>query len=225
MEWRRLPVRRLCLWLAGAALVLVAGLATNQQDALPAGIATVDSETITRADFERYASIFVIDGGRRLLSNEYVLLALVNQTLVLQEADRRGITVPSAHVDAEYAAAIKSPIMEGALQTQAERSAFRSLMERKLRFDAVKDVITGQIAPTDEMIKRYFESHREDYPLLTLDDVRFEISTILKASMVDATWRGWLAHERACSRITVVDPAFKLPPETFEGQCILGASV
>ena len=207
--------------LAGTACVLAAAMVIVQIRSPQSGILTVDSMTITGADFEWYADVFEIEGRDRLLSDDYILLALVNQALVIREAERRGITISTDHLDAQMALAGTSPILAGVLATEAGREGYRTLLERKLRFDAMKQAVTGHLAPSAQAVAAYFEGHREDYPLLTIDDVSFEISTILRAAIVDKAWREWLAGKRACAAITVLDPRYGLPPETFEGQCAM----
>jgi len=216
---RRLDLRH--IGLVAAAILIVAAVVAGgpSADSVDAAVVAVDSVMITAAEFDSYARVFILDSGDRALADEYVLLALVNQTLVLREADRRGIDLPEEIVDAQMSAAINQPMLARSLTSETERASYRDLLARKLRFDAVKQAITGHLSPTAQIVEDYFFTHREDYPLLTLEDVSFEIMTILRMEMVETSWRAWLARERACARIRVVNPAFALPPETYEGQC------
>ncbi len=161
----------------------------------------------------------MLDTGEQLLSNEYVLLSLVNQALVLQEADRQRIDVSEDDLDAMMVVAKELPVLEGVLRTQQALDDYRTRLRAKLRFDAVKAVVVSDIRVTDRQMREYYALHREAYPLQSFHDVKGEIETLVAASMVDQYWRDWLAGRRSCSEIRIADEDYHLPPETFEGRC------
>lgn len=131
-------------------------------------------------------------GGKQTLSS------LVNQTLILQEAKKKNISVSQEEID------IQSKQIEDSLKKQGQnldtalavqgmtRQDF--LMQLKLR-SLVEKLLAGQIKVTDKEVSDYIEKNKDTLPTnLKEDEIKKGVMQQLKQQKLASASQSWLAE-------------------------------
>lgn len=173
-------IRKAAFGLTAAALVLTLGVSLAGCGGKR--VAEVNGEVIREADLERelrrtrshYESQgidFAGDEGARLQSDlrELVLEQMITETILLQEARRRGIEVTAEQVDRRMEeekslvggeAAYRQALQEQLLMSEAE---YRKELEEQLTLEALyQQVVAGQEVGPQE-IADYYEQNKEQF--------------------------------------------------------------
>lgn len=229
------------LWLVFLCLPLVA---PAQSAGEPQRIvAVVNGEEITRAQLDRLADVtgIVLSLYRQyprfaqmLLGSEEgkaflrayerdVLESLIGWRLIIQEARRRGLTVPQEALEAELDRTIqgileRNRLTEGELaevlltqrgQTLEEfRSQIRRDLEERMLFDLLKQAVTADVSVTAEEIEAYYERNLDSFVdeegnALPLDEVGGEVLTAVMEEKRDAVWKEFLEELRAEAEVEI----------------------
>jgi len=181
-------------------------------------LATVDGVAISRDAYDEYAGVFTAPDGSLRVSKEDVLLSLVNQVLVLKEADRRGLAVSDQDVSGAVADMDEDETVELGLPGGGDDPGFRERVRRFLLFGLVKSAVVGTIeVPVDVLEAAY----RADPSLHVLEFS--EAAPVLRKRIVsresDRRWAEWLGRQRACADIRVLDSSFDLPSSSPGTDC------
>jgi foldase protein PrsA len=225
------------LTLIGALLALGAGTAMlsgcARQDHRADVVAIVGQKTITRGELQdelcrRYGPL--------------ELRSLVDRTIVKQLAEKRGIKLDPARVDAKLEQQIaQAGGSERFEQKLAREYQTREMLRATLADDALAEqVMAAQVAPTDQEMTGYYRSHQGEFRhgemvkgrliLLEsranaqaihgiLNEPGADFAGLAKELSIDPNTRdksgdmGWIERGDYNSKIT--DAAFKLKP----GQC------
>jgi hypothetical protein len=193
--------------LVSAVLAVVVGTllaaATKTREEI---VATVDVTPITRDAMNGYAAVLADKGVKA--TSSVVLESLINQALVEAEARREGVHIDDRAVDA----AVAQWERLGASRTSLDRSGgIAALRERErlfLLFEAVKRSVIAVTVTDEEVVA----AQRRDplYASLAVGDISPAARGDLLASRRQAAWIAWLARQRACSSITIIDPSLTL---------------
>lgn len=165
------------LVLAIAALAIGGYFLLQKGDATDGGktVATVDGEVISQAAFERSATqiknafaaqgIDVTSSDIEASIKEQAINTLVNRQLVLNAANKAGITATDEQVDAEYAAIVDNMGGEENLKaTLEEGGATIEEFKRDLRSDILinsyleQKLGTGEVTVTDEEVRAAYDA-------------------------------------------------------------------
>ena len=193
-----------------AALALpIALAAVSSGGPRPPGdvFAPVNGAPITQNEFDWYASVFVTADGDMTAARDTVLLSLVNQELVAQEATRRSITVPAESLAREVTR-IESTATHQSLAREGGVEGLRYRVNAFLLMRLVREVVVPPVTVSEADI---VAAYRADpaYANVSLDEARPAIAEFLGQQAADRQWIDWLANARACSTIVVIDPSFQ----------------
>jgi len=159
-------------------------------------VAIVNGEPITRI---AVISELEKQGGKQALS------ALVNQTLILQEARKKNIQVSQAEIDT----AIKQ--IEDSLKSQGQNldtalaaqgmTKQELVAQLKLR-NLVEKLLVDKIKVTDKEIADYTEKNKDTFPAnLTSDEIKKSVGEQLKQQKLAGASQAWLEGLNKNSKI------------------------
>ncbi len=195
------------MWIVVAVLASSASASAVVVDRI---VATANNRLITLSDLTAYQTLL----GPPNVSRDDAVRALIDRQLLLEEADRFAISTPPASaVDSRIEAIIAQ---SGGPEASRERLAGLGWEPEDLRAWAADDLRVAEfldqriyffvlVPPQD--IDAYYESHREEFPGLSLDDARETISRRLVKERGDEKRDQFLARlqERAKIRINPLD--------------------
>jgi len=210
--------RRWLLVAAGSAVAVALALSAyvtsergSTRDEL---LATVDGAPILYSEFAEYGQVFTDASGHRQISNEVLLLSLINQHLALDHARELGIAIPQQEVDQLAAEAERQGLVSDLVDREGGMEAFRGRLAIRMVFEEVKRRVTANLEVSDVEVLRYFESHRPAFAEQSFGDVSFEIRQRLTRAAADAAWSAWLAKRRACAEIVITAAWIAIPTPT-----------
>jgi hypothetical protein len=194
-----------------AAVALAAYVAIGGPAGSPRVLATVNGAEITLAEYQAYALVFAKPGGGLRVSPAEVMLSLINQELVAQEAERRGLTVDRAELDAVVDSLSAVPV-GASLDRAGGIEAFRERMRAHMLMQMVKRAVLTAPVVADRDVQAAYEA---DPALAALpkSEVRAKLTDRLAARQMDQAWRDWLARQRRCAIIVVTDRTTAVPLE------------
>lgn len=155
-------------------------------------VAFVNGTPITKAAFDQYALMFTNPQGGLEISRESVLLSLVNQALVADFAEKRGIEVADDLVEGRMSSALHGDWRVQGLRRTGGRRAFEARVRALILFERVKEVVLGK---------------------------RNEVDLEGRHSMA-AAWARWLEFQRSCAALVVVDVSLQVPSHTPGSHCV-----
>lgn len=174
---------------------------------------------ISRDAYDQYVRVFTAPDGSVVVSEEDVLLSLVNQVIVRREADRRGIIV----ADQDVTAAITD--MEHLEHSEAlslpganDDAGFRERVRNFLLFKLVKAEVVGHIEIADAMLEEEYQSN-PNLQVIGRDEALSVLQERLIRQESDRRWTTWLDAQRSCAPIDVLDPSFDVPSSTPGPEC------
>lgn len=199
--------------------VFVLGLAVWVRQ-VPPVVAHVDGTAITRADFDAYAAVFSGSDGALRISRQEVLVSLINQILVKEEAARRGLGVN----DEDLAVALGSMdadaagLPKGLSRDLTGDVGFRERMRLFLLFQLVKAETVG--APDIALVDlRAAYDADPSLHVISFAEAAPTLKDRLSQVESDRRWSQWLAAQRACADIRVEDRSFDIPLPTPRSPC------
>lgn len=212
-------------WTAGAALLLLfagvaaAALTMNQRPAIGAEpVVYVDGYPITRAAFDAYAGVFTDPGGQLQVSRGEVLMSLINQELVSREAERLGVEVDEAAVDEAMEQSMSIGVTRRSLESSGGMEGLRARFEAFFELKQVKAAVVGKVTISDNQLQLAYEwdPGLQGVTLAEAADVLRERLTVAEG---ERRWSEWLARQRACASIRVVDSSLGLASSTISADC------
>jgi hypothetical protein len=194
-----------------AALSLAAYVATGGPTGPPRVLATVNGAEITLAEYQAYAIVFAEPDGDLRVSPAQVMLSLINQELVAQEAARRGLAVDRAELDSVVDFLIAEPL-GASLDRTGGIDAFRERVLAHLLMQKVKEAVLTAPVVAERDVQAAYEADPalSDSPK---PEVRATLTDRLAARQLDAAWREWLVSQRRCAIIVVSDRTTAVPLE------------
>jgi len=158
-------------------------------------VAIVNGAPISHTMIDEYGLVFTDPEGNQRISQSDLLLSLINQTIVHEEARRRGIHVDQADIDAAIADGPLAELEAGAQARTGGNDALRRRMSAFIEMDRVKaDVVAELVADG-----RYGTPAPED---------------LTGSLLLQHVWSDWLAERRSCAVIVVHEPSFDVPSST-----------
>jgi len=213
----RLVSRRVAvLATAGSILLLVgviaaAAMAWSQEAAVDStAVAHVDGSPISRTAFDAYAGVFTDPNGELQVSRDQVLLSLINQKLVSREASRLGVRVDPASVDDAIKEWQGLDVLRRSLERSGGIDALRARFEAFIELKQVKTLVVDKVDISDDQVRTAYQS-QFNLPAFPLEEVADVLRERLTETEIERRWTVWLARQRECSRIEILDPSFDLP--------------
>lgn len=177
--------QKLCVLLLTAALLLSAGCgstssqSSNRADTLPPVVATVADRPIATRLYEMYLKNGReelgldpnTEDGRKKLEQlrEGIVSELIDRTLVAQEAERRGLSIPTEQMAKAEQRAIeefggdqKYDIYLGA--HKLTRDEYREVIKMEIYGGLLRQDLSKGLNVSDEEIQKYYEAHKTDQP-------------------------------------------------------------
>ncbi len=114
-------------------------------------IAYVNGSPIEQAEFRWYAAVFIDTNNEISVARDTVLLSLINQELVAQEASRRSIAVPLERLDANVAQ-VESSETEGSLAREGGIDGLRYRVNAFLLMQLVRGVVVPPVTISEAEI-------------------------------------------------------------------------
>ncbi len=148
-------------------------------------IAKVNDELILKSDYDRQVlqvksaleangQDFATDEGKKVLKEirEKVLEAMINDQLILQQAEKDNITLSEeefeqAISDLEQYHGGKDALDKYLEQQELDRSSFEKLVKEQLLINQFKEKLTSDIKVTDEEVKKFYEDNKTMFELPT----------------------------------------------------------
>ena len=217
-------------------------LAQSQSDT-PQIVARVNGEEITKAQLDRLTNItgvvltlyrqyprfaqmlLATEEGKAFLRayERDVLESLISWRLIIQEARKRGLTVPEETLKSELDKTIqgildKNQLTEDELaeilltqrgQTLEEfRAQIQRDLEERLLYDLLKQAVTADVSVSTEEINAYYEQNRDSFKdeegnVLPLDEVAGKVLAALTEEKRDAIWKEFLEKLRAEAEVEI----------------------
>jgi peptidyl-prolyl cis-trans isomerase SurA len=181
------------LWLTVAAMdtaiAQVGGLPAGGGERLDGVAAVVEGEPIFESEIEEQLYLFLMQTGMRPDSSEAkkmrreILDRLVDEKLIVQEAERMGVTVPDAEIEAQVDAAIDEAKQrlggEAGFQTElAREGTSEAQLRERYRAEIQRQALANQllrrqlnldleVSPVEA--EAYFAKHRDEFPMKPAD--------------------------------------------------------
>ncbi len=134
-------------------------------------------------------SRFKIVGELERRNGQQVLEGIVNQTLLEQEAKKRGVTVSEDEINEDIKKiddnmkAQGSSLDDALAMQNISQAEFRVLLKTN---KVLEKLIADKVAVTDEEVKTYFEQNKATFPAdSTLETVKEQIVPFLQQQKVD----------------------------------------
>jgi len=150
--------------------------------------------------------VFTTPDGSLQVSEDHVLLSLVNQVLVQREADRRGLVA----TDEEVSDASTDTL---SLAGVSDDAALRERVRMFLLFQMVKSEVVGPIEIPLEVLEAEYSADSSLH-ILGLSDAMPVLRDRLSRRESDRLWADWLSRRRACADIRILDESFDVPSST-----------
>jgi parvulin-like peptidyl-prolyl isomerase len=185
----------------GAVFGVPTAPAVADDDALPEGIvAVVNGETITQAEFDAFFLRYVRSKFYHAVSPERLKAAkaeaadaMVLQTLLAQEAEKRGLAGDEAKVAAQIAA-IESRYQgaEDWPRMKARLPDLRALLFRDTKIEELRTAIRHVAEPSEDELRAYYADNIE----LFTEPKRDRLSLILVGVEPSQTSEAWAEAKR-----------------------------
>lgn len=140
-----------------AALAFAAYVATGGSTGSPGVLATVNGAEITLAEYQAYAIVFAEPDGALRVSPAQVVLSLINQELVAQEAARRGLAVDRAELESVVREVTAEPI-GASLDRTGGVEAFRERLRAHMLMQKVKEAVLAVPVVAERDVQAAFEA-------------------------------------------------------------------
>ncbi|MDF3935214.1 peptidylprolyl isomerase [Pseudomonas citronellolis] len=163
------------LWRGLALLAALAGAGLAQAEGEPAA-ARVNGVEISDWRLQRYFAEFLQARGRNPAAirsptlygrlRDEALQQLIDRELLWQEAQRQGVTIDAAALDAAIAArrqAFAAPALFDARLADAgfDADSYRAYLRQEMAAQQVYAALSQAPAPSEEEVRRFFEAQRE----------------------------------------------------------------
>jgi len=198
---------RLALFGGGtlAAATIAACLGGGAPSGSVAPLATVNGHEITLDEYHAYAAVFAEPGGGLRVSPAQVLLSLINQELVAQEASRLGLAVDQGELES-VVRGVTAESIGASIEDTGGIDAFRERLRAHMLMRTVKEAVLAVPVIEEHEVRAAYEAD----PALTelpMAEAWATLTGRLAARELDAAWQDWLASQRRCAIIVVNDPA------------------
>jgi hypothetical protein len=174
-------------------------------------LATVNGAEITLAEYQAYAIVFAEPDGELRVSPAQVVLSLINQELVAQEAAQRGLEVDQAELESAVRT-VAAEAIGASLDRTGGVDAFRERLRAHMLMQKVKEAVLTVPVVAERDVQAAYEA---DPALADLprSEVWAALTDRLAARQLDTAWREWLASQRRCAIIVVSDRTAGVPLE------------
>ena len=143
---------------------------------------------------------------------------MINQSLVVQAAKRLGLEAS----DDDVAAGVAAWEKVGAGENSLERTGGREGLEARLRMFSLFRLVKARVVPpvvvSDEALQAEYNA-RPELAIVSRDEAYEVLRKRNVQEETDRRWREWLAEQRRCSTIQIVDAFFALPSTTPAPGC------
>ncbi|MDT4968069.1 MAG: foldase protein PrsA [Acidobacteriota bacterium] len=187
LHFVRQRAQKLYVLLLSAALLLSAGCgstssqSSNQANtnSLPPVVATVADRPISTRLYEMYLKNGReelgldpnTEEGRKKLEQlrEGIVAELIDRTLVAQEAERRGLSIPTEQMAKAEQRAIEEFGGDQKYDTylaqhKLTRDEYRDVIKMEIYGDLLRQDLSKGLSVTDEEIQKYYEAHKTEQP-------------------------------------------------------------
>ena len=158
--------------------------------------AVVNNKPITRFALDRELEK---QGGQQVLEN------LITKSLILQEAEKRGIEISKEKIKekiSEIEEQLKSQgtDLDTLLQTQGQT---RQSLEEQIKIELIiGEILNEKVSVTDEEIKDYFEENKELFgEEATFEGVKDQLEKDLRQQKLNEKFQSWLEELKQKARI------------------------
>lgn len=187
-------------------------------------VATVNGEKITKESLTRRAQIhrlfLALKGipefaeflmktkeGQRTLDSyrSYVLEKLIEEELILQKAESRGIEVKEREIENRLTTIInrtkevsnKEELSEKLEKDQRTLEDLKEEIRRKLVREKLRSEIVGKVKVSESEVRNYYEKNRDSFrgndgKVKPLPEVKDHIRETLKMDKKEELWQNWL---------------------------------
>lgn len=122
-------------------------------------------------------------GGELTQLRQQVLDRLVQQTLVLQESEARGITAEESEVQEQYDQAVASfpdkETFEDTIESEGlTEEDFRELISKNIRIEKMLNAVVDEAnleSPTEDEVQQLYDQANQQQQLPPLDEIRAQI--------------------------------------------------
>ncbi len=213
------------------------------QPETPQVVAVVNGEEITKPQLDRLTNItgviltlyrqyprfaqmlLATEEGKAFLRayERDVLESLISWRLIIQEARRRGLTVPAETLQTELDKTIqgileKNDLTEDELaeillsqrgQTLEEfRAQIQRDLEERMLYDLLKEAVTAEVSVSAEEVKAYYERNLDSFKdeegkVIPLDEVAGKVLAAVTEEKKDAVWKEFLEKLRAEAEVEI----------------------
>ncbi len=192
-------------------------------------VATVNGEKITSDQLSERAQIFRIfmalksvpefaeflmetKEGEEVLDTyrDYVLEKLIEEELILQEGEERGIKVNSKEIEERLSTIIdrteevssKKELLQKLKKDQRTLHDLKKEIYRKLAREKLKKRIVEDVSVSESEIRQYYEKNKDSFRdagqnIPPLSEVKAQIREKLKKDRKDALWQKWVKKIKA----------------------------
>lgn len=201
--------------LAGFATIPVVLVVAAKPDGV---LATVGGFVISRTAYDQYAQVFTSPEGDVRVSEEDILLSLVNQALVQAAADRRGLEVSDSEVSLAVDGMSEADPIGQSLPKGGDEAAFRERVRMFLLFRLVQSEVVGPIDIPDVQIEAAYAADPSLH-VLGYQDAIPVLRERLASRESEDRWLAWLKGQRRCAEIRILDASFDIPSSTPSPEC------
>jgi peptidyl-prolyl cis-trans isomerase SurA len=185
-------------------------------------VATVNGEEITRADFDdqfsqveaSYAQQGVpLPAGPELAQiQQQIVTQLVQQELVLQESETRGMTATDEEIDAQYQAARSSfpdeETFNKALETEGlTQDEMKGLIADNIKITKLLDSVIQQAQlapPTEEELHQLYDLASQQQELPPFEEVRPQLEAELKSQRENEVLQAFVQELEAAGNVEIL---------------------
>lgn len=168
--------------------------------------AIVNGVAISSTEFDAYAAVFRRPDGSLGVTREQILQSLVNQSLVEEAADRYGLSVGQDQVREGVDARASLTSDDGQAGGPAGIADRVRMFEL---FRLVRERVIGPIVVSPEAIAAEYEAN-PDLAIVPRAEALEVIRERLTETESQRRWEDWLARQRACADIQIVDQSFAM---------------
>lgn len=154
--------------------------------------------------------------GRRALDSyrSYVLEKLIEEKLILQKAESRGIEVNDREIENRLATIIdrtkevanKEELMEKLEKDQRSLEDIKEEIRRKLVREKLRREVVGKVKVSDSEISNYYEKNKDSFrgnngEVRPLSEVKDHIRGKVKVGKKETQWKEWLSRVKKEAKI------------------------
>ncbi|MFP4642676.1 MAG: SurA N-terminal domain-containing protein [Dehalococcoidia bacterium] len=165
----------------------------------------------TEAMYEQQDTSFP-EGEELMQLKQQIVDQLVDQALLVQEADSRDITVSEDEIQSQYEETVKRFEDEDAFEQELEeqglsREDLKNLIADNIKIESLQDAVLEEAeidAPTEDEVRELYDQYSQEQELPSFDEIKSQLEDQLLQQRQDEVIQGFIQELKEESTVEVL---------------------